>query len=849
LPQLLLVSILFTGITGKIQGVVRDETTGDPISYANVVILGSDMGTATDDNGNFYILNIPAGRYTLEISCLGFQTKRVENVLVEIDQTYRLKVSLKLTSIEMAPVIISGTTPPVKKDMVGSTYIIRKAEISTLPIDYIERLIAFQPSVANVDTALHVRGGRATEVLYMIDNVSIIDPQTGDPAINISKGIVDEVIFLPGGFDVEYGRAMSGVVNLITEHPKDKLSGRVFGKTETIMPYYYDYGYQDYQASLHLPVSSKAKGLVSFDLMHTDDWDPKLYIMRHKQRDDYSLYGKWSLVTSGKLRFTVSGAKSRSQFDRYGWQYKFNLDHYRSDFRKGDIEAVNISWLPDGKNLLNLTLSRLSTEKKYGMRLPGNTGIMQDFVFKDYKSLKYPIPSNKNPFGNRYFGYKFMCEGDYPIYQGKTTDILTGKISFDSQMNQYNDVKVGCDYSGLDLYNLTAFFHDSLLQFIDEYDYQPKEISAYIQDNIDYKGFYSKIGVRYDYYSTGLIDIPPQKIISPRLGASFQVTEKFIFRANIGQYTQPPLYDQMFKNYSFMPNLPPHLGIVLIGNPRLKPEKTRSYEIGLQGEIRPNLIATVNTFYKDVVDLVGTRFVLGLPENYSTYFNVEYANVKGIEAILEFKNHVFNGKISYTLSYARGTSSYAEEVFFRYYSEYIDSLKNIPTQEYNLDFDQRHRLFIQGVLNLPWQTDLYVFGYFGQGFPYTPPGPEGKYQERNYTRMPFQRQIDCLIVKDLKVGSFSFNINFELINLLDIRYQVGQLYAQLQLDEIHKQDFNFYLDCWNQNYHPATDFNHDGLVTPEEYYRSFIAINQATIDWVNAYTAPRRARVGLSLNF
>jgi hypothetical protein len=88
-----------------------------------------------------------------------------------------------------------------------------------------------------------------------------------------------------------------------------------------------------------------------------------------------------------------------------------------------------------------------------------------------------------------------------------------------------------------------------------------------------------------------------------------------------------------------------------------------------------------------------------------------------------------------------------------------------------------------------------------------------------------------------------------MINLLDLRYQVGSLTPQRTLDQIHKEDFNFYLDCWNPNYHPATDFNHDGLVTPEEYYRSFIDINQATIDWVNAYTAPRRARIGLTINF
>jgi len=181
---------------------------------------------------------------------------------------------------------------------------------------------------------------------------------------------------------------------------------------------------------------------------------------------------------------------------------------------------------------------------------------------------------------------------------------MTGKVSLVSQVNQYNEVKAGAEYSYLDLFNLTAFFHDSLHQFIDQYHYRPNEVSVYAQDNIDYQGLYAKIGVRYDYFSNGMPGLKTQMTISPRLGASFQVTEKLIFRANFGQYTQPPLYDQMFKNYSLLPDIPPNMKIALIGNPELRPEKTRSYEIGLQGEIKPNIIAIVNTFYKDVIDLI-----------------------------------------------------------------------------------------------------------------------------------------------------------------------------------------------------------------------------------------------------
>jgi len=848
---LLLTLLLVSGITGKIQGTIKNEDTGRPIVDANVVILNSEQGASTDNDGNFYILNVPPGNYTVEASCIGYQPKRFENVVVEIDRTAWLNINLTQITIEVEPIVVTGQMPAVKKDMIGTTYIVRKEEIYYMPIDYTPGIVIFQPAVAHADTAIHVRGGRATEVQYMIDNVSIVDPQTGDLAINMSRDIVDEVIFLPGGFDVEYGRAMSGIINLITTYPSDNLHVRTYSKTERIMPFYYDFGFENYRSSIHLPISKKAKGYISIDLMHTDDWDPRLYILPHKQRDDYSLYSKWLFVPVGKLRLTLSGAKSRTQFDRYNTRWKFRLDHYRSDKREGDLGILNLTYLPNQKNLLGLTVSRLYTKRTFGVRIEERAGFFRDFVFRDYKTLRWPTSSNKNPFGVRYVGDKILCEGDFPEYGEKSTRILNCKVGFNSQINKYNEMKGGVDYSNLKLDNFNIFYGDSIHQLIDKYHYLPKEISLFIQNNIDYKGLCAKLGCRYDYFATG-IDTIVNSIISPRFGFSFMVTEKFLFRANLGQYTQPPLYDHLYRYYDLLP-FPSYyysrFGQPLVGNPGLKPEKTRSYEIGFQGEITPDLIATLNTYYKDVFELIGTRLVSSLPRSYVSYFNVEYANIKGSELILEFKNRIFTGKISYSLSYARGSSSYAEEVYYRYYYETIDTDYVLPAQDYYLDFDQRHKIFIQGIFNLPKAIEIYLFGHLGNGFPYTPAGPEGKYAERNIEKLPFQREIDCFVTKGFVVGNLSFNINCEVLNLLNERYQIAPIYPFIPEENINYWDFNDYISILGQYYHPAADVNHDGLITPREEYEAFKALNRETADWVNCYTAPCRLRIGITINY
>ncbi|HEX7321299.1 MAG TPA: TonB-dependent receptor [bacterium] len=842
------VLILISGTTGKIQGTVIDRETGEPISYANVMISNTERGVATDDNGLFYILNVPSGIYTVEVSCLGYQSKLVENVVVEVDQTARLKIELKQTIIELAPVTVTGQMPSVKKDMVATTYVVRKEEIYNLPFDYTQELISFQPAVAHFDTAMHVRGGRATEVQYMIDNVSIIDPQTGDAAIMLSKGIVDEVIFLPGGFDVEYGRAMSGVINIITARPANRLKLKAFGKTETIMPYYYDFGYQNYQTSAHVPVSKMAKGFVALDLMHTDDWDPKLFIIPHKRRDDYSVYGKGIFTPANQLKVSLSAARSRSQFDRYNLWYRFNLDHYRSDVRTGDIEIVNANFLPDSRKLFNLTVSRLYTQRTYGVREPGSYGYFEDYEFKPYEELQYPSASYKNPFGMRYVDFKDV--GDYPEYQEKTSVVYKGLFSATMQLHKYNELRAGMEYTYQTLDNFTYFVSsDTTNPITDEYTYKPEEYAFYIQDNVDYEGLYAKIGCRVDHFGNGFNtdSLEPKNIISPRLGISFLVTEKFLFRANVGRYAQPPLYDQMYRCFNLVP-APSYIDISPVGNPDLSPEKTISVEIGMQGEVKPNVLATVNTFYKDVSDLIGTRFVYALPSGYVRYLNVEYANVKGIEAICDFSNSVFSGKVSYTLSWARGTSSYAEEAFRRYYEGTGDTSTAIPATEYFLDFDQRNRVFIQGGVRLPWNMQAVIFGYFGDGFPFTPVGPEGKLKERNIEHLQFQREIDCAFNKIFRIGNISAILNFEIINLLDARYEIADHYAAIPLEDIEPWEFTDDISITNPYYGPGADINHDGVSSAYEQYVSFKELITATDDWVNSNSAPRRARLGISIN-
>ena len=864
----LIVVILFSTSGGKIQGTVRDADSGEPVPYANVVIQGSQIGTQTSAEGEFFVVNIESGAYALEVSSVGYQTTILSGVFVETSQITRLEVTLQQSPVQIPAVTVVGESPSVSKEMTGTTYIIRKKELEALPVDYAIDFIAFQPSVARFDTALHVRGGRATEVLYLVDNVSIIDPHTGDPVIGIPKGVVNEVIFLPGGFDVEYGRAMSGVVNLISEHPGEEISATVFHKTETIMPFYYDFGYQNHQAAIRMPVSDKSKGLLSVDIMHTNDWNPRLFALPHKERDDYTLYAKWIFVPSGKWKLSLSGAKSRFQFDRYDTKWKFNLSHYRSDLNEGNLQVINLDFLPDAHKYFNITLSRLHANKTYGVRERGTYGIFEDFTFKDYWTLKWPEFSVRNPYGANYYILGYIpyyaypvTSGDFPEHRDMSSNVMKVRGQANIQANRYHEIRAGFEYSMLELGCFNHFvpskyiFSGDTGVIIDEYRYCPKEYSIYLQDNIDYKGMYAKIGCRIERYVVGLSDVELKTMISPRVGCSFMVTDRFLFRTNVGVYVQPPLYDYVYRYHNILP-IPDYFDryLPLIGNPYLGPEKTVSYEIGLQGMINDQVGTTVNVFYKDVDDLIGTRFIAAIPQDHVKFENIEYGNIRGIEAILEISYRVFSGRVSYTLSWARGTSSYAEEVYdiYDWYEDY-STITYMP-EEYYLDFDQRHRIFVQGTALLPLETDLHLFGYFGTGFPYTPWGEEGKTEERNILRFEFQKQLDCVLSKTLMIRGTALKISLEVINVLGERFQIrthGPLikWRDIRYTEFFRQYYRSIYDLHNEYYSPSADKNHDGLVTAREQYDAFMGLVAESDDYVNAYSAPRRARLGISVDF
>ena len=219
-------TMLYAGSSGKIVGTVKDKETGEALPFANVFVDGTTMGAATDIDGNFVILNVAPGLYSVTASVVGFQKVTINDVRVNVDFTTRLEFELGSGSVTMEAVIVQGERDPlIRQDLTNPTVAINAETIMELPVDQISDIIKLQSGVTvGDDGGIHMRGGFDNETAYTLNGVSLNDPYNNKKSVGLAVNAVQEVSISSGTFSAEYGNALSGLVNYVTKEGGNKFS-------------------------------------------------------------------------------------------------------------------------------------------------------------------------------------------------------------------------------------------------------------------------------------------------------------------------------------------------------------------------------------------------------------------------------------------------------------------------------------------------------------------------------------------------------------------------------------------------------------------------------------------------
>lgn len=852
---------------GKLTGVITDKNK-NPIPGANVVLIGTSMGTAADPEGYYVVMNVPPESYDVRISAVGFASIVVKGLRISSGQTTTLDEKLSEEIVQAKEVVVIADRPLVDTRQTSAVSILNNEQISVLPVQNLQDIVNLQAGVVDG----HFRGGRLGEVQYQVDGVSVNNPLTNESAVQLDRSVLQEVQVISGTFDAEYGQAMSGVVNAVLrsgrndafEWSAESYLGTYlsFGKNdrfphlENVSPL----ANQSYQVSLSGPAGiPKTTFLLSarrftsegylygerrFNPTDTSDFNNKIL---HATGDGKNIPLKTNDEWSGQAKFSNTSLENI----QISYQAIFNLTNnkpYKFDFR----------FNPDGTTMQRflsivhgLDITQMLTDKIfYTLNLRQNKVDYRDYKYEDLYDPRYLLAGQ--PQSDVNYEYGAIMQGvDIGRYIEKTT-VYIAKASLTAQATNIHLLKAGIE---LQLSNITygspgvirptvVNGRTVLLPYINNNDptypgtktYKPISFAAFTQDRVEWKDVMVRGGVRVEYFDANttvpsdlqnpadtiagaprsiLKKTKKKIVVAPRLGVSYPVIANGSVYFSYGHFYQMPAINKFFSNSNYKvlatlaggnENYDPY------GNPDLKPEFTTQYEFGLKAALTEFLGMDASLFYKDIRNLLGVQFI----ETYNTakyarLTNIDFGSVGGFTLALDYRSiGAISATFDYTYQTALGNSSKPAETATR-----AAAGKDANPRENPFEWDQRHT--INGTLTVQQPKDYSVTAIvkYGTGQPYTPAigSGFGADLENNSARKSNAAVVDVRGEKQFEFGGIAMSAFCRVYNLFDASFFNGFVFST----------------TGSPDYSLTTASDYAKLNDPERFY------------------APRRIEIGISV--
>lgn len=549
--------------SGKIAGKVSDATTGEELPFVNVMVMGTNYGAATDLEGNYFIINIPPGTYSVKASAIGYNSITVQNVKVASGFTSTENFKLLSTALELKEeVIVIAQKPLIQKDLTASTSVVGEDMISQLPVTDLGDVLQLQAGFVQSGGDFHIRGGRAGQVAYQVDGVTLTDGYDGSTVINVNANAVQELQVISGAFNAEYGQAMSGVINIVTKDGDNELKGNFqsyvgdyvssredkFWYIKDINPvavrnfegslsgpvlrdelffyvngrYYFNEGYlYGERKFLVTDRAAEAAGSGGANYIITKDvndptkngnGDRKFVSMNPRER--IYAQGKLTYRLLPGMKVNYNYVLDREEYQDYNHSRKLTPDNNLQRFRKGYSNTLSLNHAISNSSFYNLNLS---------------------YFFKEYKHFLFEnIYTNEATLNTEYVDntllqtppFSFDIGGtDYSRFK-RSTGTFSAKLDWTTQINQEINFQFGGEVKRHQIYfkDITLFPRlvrvDSLRSFTtvdiaplastfnNEYLRKPIEASLYAQSKFEAFDLIFNLGLRFDVFN------PDGKVLS-----------------------------------------------------------------------------------------------------------------------------------------------------------------------------------------------------------------------------------------------------------------------------------------------------------------------------------------------
>lgn len=647
----------------NIEGVVRSGN--EPVIGANVVLIGTGFGDATDMNGTFQLKNIPAGTYQLRVSAVGYQSQSKQ---ISVQGNLSINFELQEEILQSDEVVITASRreetaieAPISISVIGTREIENRNQ---LVLDDALRTVS---GVQMVDNQVNIRGssgfayGVGSRIQFLLDGVPMLQPDAGNIPFDIlPTSQIKQVEVVKGPGSALYGGgALGGVINIITKDLPEKQSLSIRSSLGTYQPVRYSvWRYIDPASRFATFDPSQWHLFGGVGLTYANRPSEKFgYWVNAEYRGDEGYAanqnGKRGFG-SAKLSYRI---KSGLQLDILGTA---SATRTRSLLFWQSAREALIPAYDARRNGTSNTLSQKATF------MPILTHLVSPRFFYAIKSRLYYVKLNP------------IRGGDFGTPESAPDSIATraARYGIEAQFN-YNLLNnrylvFGTSYDA-NFVNNKRFFGDNR-------DYEQPELGIYTQyEQKFFEKLKAVVGLRLDSYS---LQNKTVARLSPKLNLSYEMHPLLAFRAAYGQgFRVPGVTERYVQNQEFLPLAP---------NPDLAPEYATGYEVGARGffPIAQNWGGQfdVSFFRNDLNNLVEPQFNATLSPPSFQFVNITQGKIQGVETMLGIGDK--KGRYLLNLGYT--------------YLDAQDVLQNKP-----LNFRSKHLLQAN--------TTLKPFGYWEFG--------------------------------------------------------------------------------------------------------------------------------------
>ena len=678
----------------SINGFVREESSGEPISYANVFLSNTAFGAATSRDGYFVITDVPKGEYEFNVSMIGYSVYK-EKINVSDTSSLRLEIRLKEEVIETSEILVTAERQKFERMIESSQISLDLREINSVPA-FIEpdifRTLQMLPGVqtsSDFSSALYVRGSTPDQNLIMLDGIAIYNPyHLGGIFSTFNTDAIKEADFHAGGFPSRYGGRMGAILNIIN---REGNTNKVTGMANISLI--------SSKALLEGPIPAwkgmKGSWMISGRRTYFDKVIDALQIPIGQRLDGSDIYFQFPYYFYDyQIKANIDiNQDHRLTYSRFYGDDVLDYGYNESDTYSNSNVSVKqdfdfgIDW-PWGNKTNGLTWRWIVSPEIIAKTFISNSRYRFNFNFGFDQSDTYTYSDST---------VVVFQNIDYNIFDIITDNTIETEITW--KTTEKHEVKGGLQIKDVDYdlgINIGLETQDTSFSFIPlSLNNNTREISVFIQDKWNYsETFKLQLGIRGTDYN-----LHDRFYLDPRIGMKYHYSSDIAFKLNWGIYhqflTTANNQDENLRLVELWLGIPEDkdasVSQHLISGIEYMSPKNIFYRLELYNKTFDNLL-TVKQDNPNTVEGNSTDSTL------NEFWDTK-GNSWGVEFLIKKSSGRLNGWVGYT---------YAEA---NYYNE--------PSGWHHPNFDRTHTLNI--ILNYDLTPEIQTnFGLTGSsGNPYT----------------------------------------------------------------------------------------------------------------------------------